>query len=419
MTGIDARRADGATPRHSPTLRRLRAICVASGLTLILAACSSSAHSAAGTPSSSSSSSAIGASSTPAGSSPSVVASSAPTGASSSPTEVASSVAASITDTANEPTLTVSTGSNGINYGPLWVALAKNLFEKHGVKVKVQSANAVATIQTLLESNQIDLGVTSPSQVTVLAAAGKPVSIIANVDNYTGRSVAFVGSSKTTSFDQLKAMGTHCTITATAAGTVLYAYAKKVMEVYGLKCKLATVASNPLVLAAVTAGLTNAAALTVNDAQTAASKGAHALLDPPTMTDAQAAAIVPVLIPAIVVAGLPTTLKNKSAAVVDFLAAIREATLFIEANPAETSAQLIASEPYFTGLTVAQLTASFKATNSSFPSGSDLGEISPSTWQQTLTTFASYFNLPGFDPSSTPVQYAAMVDMSYLALVQP
>jgi ABC-type nitrate/sulfonate/bicarbonate transport system substrate-binding protein len=416
MTGIDARRPDVATPRHGPALRRLRTIWVISGLTLVLAACSSSATSAGGSSSSSpstgasnagaatSSAAATGAGSAPVSSSPS------------SPTEVASSAAPSI-DAANEPTLTVATGSNGINYGPLWVALAQNLFEKHGVKVKVQSANAVATMQTLLESNQIDLGVTSPSQITVLAAAGKPVSIISNVDNYTGRSVAFVGSAKTTSFDQLKAMGTHCTITATAAGTVLYAYAKKVMQVYGLTCKLATVASNPLVLAAVTAGLTDAATLTVNDAQTAASKGAHALLNPPTMTDAQAAAIVPVLIPTIVVAGLPATLKNKSAAVVDFLAAMREATQFIEANPAATSAQLIATEPYFTGLTVAQLTASFNATESSFPSGADLGEIAPATWQQTLTTFASYFNLPGFDPSSKTVQYPAMVDMSYLRKV--
>jgi len=292
--------------------------------------------------------------------------------------------------------------------------LAQNLFTKHGVKVKVQSADAVATIQTLLVSNKIDLGMTSPSQITVLAAAGKPVNIVSNVDNYTGRSAGFVSSSKIKSFDQLKAMGTGCTITTTAPGTVLYAYAKKTMEVYGLKCKLRTVASNPLVLAAISAGLADAVPLTVNDAQAATARGAHALLDPTTMSDAQASSIVPVPLPAIVVAGLPATLKKKSTAVVSFLAALRDATNFIVSNTPETSAKLIVSQRYFAGLTVDQLTASIKALVSSFPTGADLGQISQDTWSQTLTTFASYFNLPSFDRSAQAVQYPTMIDMSYI-----
>ena len=325
-----------------------------------------------------------------------------------------SSPSSSAMNTANEPTLTVAIGSNGLNYAPFFVALAKNLFVKNGVKVDVQSANAVATIQTLLVSNQIDLGMTSPSQILVLAAAGKPINIVSNVNNYTGRSAAFVTSSKITSFDQLKAKGGGCTITTTAAGTVLYAYAKRAVEAYGLKCAIATVASNPLVLSAITAGLTDAVTLTVNDAQTATAKGAQALLDPTTMSDAQADSIVPSPLPAIVVAGLPETLKSKSAAVVSFLAAMREATRFIESNPPAVSANLIVSQPYFSGLTVDQLTASIQALLTSFPTGSDLGQISQGTWEQTLATFASYFDLPGFDPTATTVQYPAMVDMNFL-----
>ncbi|WP_375481075.1 ABC transporter substrate-binding protein [uncultured Jatrophihabitans sp.] len=308
----------------------------------------------------------------------------------------------------------VAVASNAVNYAAFWVASGENLFKKHGVTVDVVNANALAVAPSLLTSGRTDLLLTSASQEISVAAAGKPINIIQAMFNYSPRGLAFVGSSKVKSMAQLKAKGSNCKIATTQKGTAVYAFARQVARAYGLKCSLTELTTNPLEVAAMTAGRADAAAFTPADAVTVIARGAHALIDPSSITDRQAAKIVPKPFPILTVSGLTSTLKKKSPAVERFLAGLQEGLGQLRSESADEVAAILAKTPYFQGLSAAQLAQSLKPAMSSFPSGARAGVISEADWTTALKSFQLDFGLPGFDAKDPKFGYATIVNMSYL-----
>ena len=311
-------------------------------------------------------------------------------------------------------TIKVAVASNAVNYAPFWVALSEDLFKKHGVEVDVVNSNALAVAPSLLSSGEIDLLLTSAGQEVSVAGAGKPVNVIQAMFNYSPRGLAFVGGKDVKSMDQLRALGSNCKIATTQKGTAVYAYAKQVRRAYDLRCSLTELTTNPLEVAAMTSGRTDAGAFTPADASTVISKGGTALIDPTTMTNEEVTKIVPKPFPILTVAGLTPTLKAKSDAVERFLAGLQDGLSQVSKVTPEKVAAALSKTKYFPGIKEQDLAESLKPAMSSFPTGPDAGAISEDDWATTLESLQRDFGLPGFDAGDPKFSYKTVVDMGYL-----
>lgn len=326
----------------------------------------------------------------------------------------ASSDTNSGTQTTTRPTLKIAIGSNALNYTAYWIAEADGLFAKHEVKVDVVNANALAVAPALLTSGQIDLLISAAGQSVAVAATGKPVSIIANLYDYSPRGGAFVGGSKVTSIKQLKDKGSDCTLVTTAKGTASYAAAKQYMRAYGIRCKMSALATNALTVTSITSGQADAGIFTTADAAAVVTKGGHYLQNPATMTDAQAKKLAPTPFPALTVTGLKPTLKAKAQAVERFLAAIDDALDTISSSTPANLADSLSHLSYFPGVSTTTMTQSLPSILTAVPTAASRGEITEGSWQAALTSFQKDFDLPGFKASAPQFAYSKMIDMSYL-----
>jgi molybdate-binding protein len=313
-----------------------------------------------------------------------------------------------------DPTLKIAIGSNALNYLPYWVAEADGLFAKHHVKVDVVNANALAVAPALLTSNQIDLLISASGQSVAVAATGRPVSIVANLYDYSPRGGALVAGSKVTSLKQLQDMGSKCTLVTTAKGTGTYAAAQQYMRAYNIHCKVSALATNALTVTTITSGQADVGTFTAADGAAVVAKGGHYLQNPATMTDAEAKKLVPQAFPALTVSGLKPSLKAKAPAVEKFLAAIDEALTVISTSTPGQLAASISRLPYFTGLSESTMTKTLPVIVKAVPVPATRGKITENDWKAALTSFDKDFDLPGFDPSAPQFAYDKMIDMSYL-----
>ncbi|MGY4979381.1 ABC transporter substrate-binding protein [Streptomyces sp. 900105755] len=316
--------------------------------------------------------------------------------------------------TATRPTLKIAIGSNALNYAAYWIAEADGLFAKHHVTVDVVNANALAVAPALLTSGQVDLLISAAGQSVAVAATGKPVSIVANLYDYSPRGGAFVGGSKVTSIKQLKDMGSDCTLVTTAKGTSAYAAGKQNMRAHGIHCRMSALATNALTVTSLTSGQADAGIFSTADAAAVVAKGGHYLVNPATMTDAEAKKLVPTPFPALTVTGLKPTLKAKSQAVERFLAAIDDALGTISSSTPANLAKSLSHLSYFPGISTTTMTQSLTPILTAVPPAASEGKITQASWEAALTSFQRDFEIPGFKASAPQFAYSKMIDMSYL-----
>ncbi|MBL7501969.1 ABC transporter substrate-binding protein [Frankia sp. CNm7] len=314
----------------------------------------------------------------------------------------------------NTPTIKIAIGSNALNYVDYWVAEAEGLFKKHNVRVEIVNSNALAVAPALLTSGQIDLLLSAVGQGVAVAATGKPVSIVYNLYNYSPGGAAFVGGSDITSIEQLRDKGSDCKLATTQRGTGAYAFARQLMRAYDLRCQISALATTALAVNSITSGQADAATLAPADAATVVEKGGHYLLNPATITDQEAAKIVPNPFPALAVMGLAPALQAKSREVENFLAALEEALKEASSGDPGEIAQKISTLTYFPGLSTETMTRSLTPTLAGLPTTSEGGQITEGAWSTALKSFQEDFDLPGFDAADPRFAYAKLIDMSYL-----
>lgn len=309
--------------------------------------------------------------------------------------------------------LNVGVGSASTNYGPYWVAEAKDLFKKNGLDIHVVSYNTSGTTANVVASGQVDVQAFTAPLGLQLAQQGKPISVIYELSRFAASGMSVIGAKGITSFDQLRS-AKNCRISTTAVGTVPYAYAARYKEVEGLtNCKIINQNSVGPLIAAVSSGAAQAGVVTYANALSALSaKKVELIVDPLHVPADLAQKLAPTEYPAFVVFGLRDTLEEKSEAVTRFVKALHEANAMMEDMSPEELGKLTAPLKGMQGAPASLLSKAWAGTLDQVPTGPKAGFISPEDWTAALKGFEGW-GLPTYDSSSPQLAYDQVVDMSY------
>lgn len=317
---------------------------------------------------------------------------------------------------AANPTLNLVIGSVGVPYGPIWIALANNLFAKNHVNVNVLSFTGIATGSAQLVSGQADLFASSTAVGVQLGSQGQPAQTIYGLSRYTAYMFDWMAKSGITSIAQLRSMGTNCTVARGLAGSGGYAYTNQYIQANKLHCTIVNTASPVTAAELVESGQVDAAAVFPQTAPIAVAAGQGVILtNAEKLTSKQALSIVPNPFLAVGIVGLEKDLQAKSGAVVDFLRALRQAqVLMLKTSTTELAQETlkVPGQPF--GTTTANLLAdTWAVTLPTFPTGSMAGSISPGRWGQALYGFSNTFATPNFNSKGPAAAYGTAVNMSY------
>lgn len=310
-------------------------------------------------------------------------------------------------------TLKIGVGSSSTNYGPFWVAEAKNLFTKANLTVTVVNYNTSGNTANLLASGAMQLSLFTAPLGLEVAAQGKPLSIVYELSSFGASSMSVIGKPGLTSVSELKSVS-GCRIATTAVGTIPYAYAARFVKAEGLtNCTLVTNATVAPLLAEVSSGSAQGGIVTYSNALSAiAAKKATLLINPLQVPATLAKKLVPAPYPAFVVMGLTSTVKANAAAVTRFVKVLREANAdLLKSTPTQLGSEM-ATLSAFAGTTATLLTQAWKGTLPQIPTGSNAGFISTSAWKTALQGFSDW-SLPNYNPTNPAIQYKTVIDMSY------
>lgn len=312
----------------------------------------------------------------------------------------------------NVQKLTLAVASNSVIYGSVWIALAEDLFRRHGVDVDLVTYNALTTGSAMIASGSVDLVATTAFLGLRIAAEGKPLSYIMNLNNMGARVNAMVTRPTIKSVDQLAAMGERCRVLLLPPGSATWAIYQSAAKRFNLHCVTSTAATTPLVVAGVLSGQFDASFINPQDAYAARDAGkANILVDPLKIDDAFARSIYPYEHPLSVIFGLRDNLQNKRDAVTRFIGALREANEHIASLTPEQLGDLTKKLPSVFATTPASaLVLQYRIQKSLFPHGPNAGYIPESQWNALLDVAPSLWSVPATSPA---VRYTNIVDMNY------
>ena len=311
--------------------------------------------------------------------------------------------------------LNIAVSSSVAAYGSFWVALADNLFEKHGVELNIVSTNALSTGSAMLVSGQIDLLLSSSFLGMRIASQGKPLKLLYNFANMDARGNAFIGKPDIKSIEDLAAKGTDCRVLILPSGTATWAMYQGIASKYNIQCEVSTAGTVPLVVSGVVSGQFDAAEINTQEGITAEAEGkVNMLLDPRTMTDEESHAIYPYSHPILNLLGMGPDLEKKREDIARFIAALREASALMEQRSSDELGMVAEQLPDVFGTTTSEALAQQWALAMPFlPSGENAGMVSEDEWVALLTAGPKLWGMPEDLPKLPAVSYANVVDMSY------
>lgn len=311
-------------------------------------------------------------------------------------------------------TLKLAVASTQLAYGPVWVALAENLFDKNGVDVNVVNTAALTTGPALLVSDSADLLATTTFLGLRISLEGKPLSIIYNTSNMSARSGAFVAKPSIKSMEQLAAMGTDCRVLLAPKGSGSWAVYQGIAATFKLKCTVNHAGTSALLAAGVMSGQVDAAVLAPQDAYNAREAGKiNILLDPLTLTDAVAAQVYPYQHPVSTVFGLRKNLAGKREAVTRFVRALRQAEEVIAQSSPQQLADICKKLPAIFGATPAAGLALQWQLQKQVARGAASGFISEDEWGNLLVAAPALWGFANLNINEPALKYTNNVDMTY------
>lgn len=290
------------------------------------------------------------------------------------------------------------------DFGPLWVALSKNMFAKAGLNVTVNPSAGLAGISELL-SGQVDLAFAATTSVIPAQQQGGHLSVIYAEEGQPGEDL--VSEPNITSIAQLRATSP-CTIASFATGSEAYATAELYVRKLGLtNCTIAPQSSLPLVLASVTGGRAQAAVV-----------GAASVLGAPVkiLVDTRSKTVAKQYLspqyPVGCVEGVAANLRSKRASVVKFLEVLNQAAELFHADSASLNASILGKLPWFETNTYQSLTLQVQAVQPYMYAGLAKAAITKGTWHLALNEYKAW-GIPGYDATNPALSYQNFIDMSY------
>lgn len=312
-------------------------------------------------------------------------------------------------------TLNIAIASTHVVYGPVWIALADNLFEKNGVKVTVVNTAALTTGPALLVSGSTDLLVSTTFLGLRISLEGKPLSVIYNLSDMSARGNAFVGKTSIKSMAQLAAMGNDCRVLLGPKGSGSWAIYQGIATQYKLKCNVSHAGTAALVAAGALSSQFDAATLNPQDAYNALDAGkVNMLLDPIKMTDAQASLIYPYQHPVSTVFGVRNIVAAKREAVTRFIKALRQADDIIAKSTPQQLAELCKQLPDVFGTTpMAGLALQWQLQKNMTRGQRGNGFIAKEDWNNLLAAAPAVWGFANLNINEPTLKYTNNVDMSY------
>lgn len=314
-----------------------------------------------------------------------------------------------VSDEPEQLTLAISTGST--NYGPVWTALAANLFEENGLELEVLTGTGPGT-QALLSSGQADVAMFTISFPLQVAIQGLDTSVI-----YTnGRNAIppLATHSSITSIEELQDLD-ECRLASSERGTSFYAAAIHVMEYLDLDCEHIGVSDPGALGNGLASGQYDAAVhASAVIASPVAAGEANLLIDPQQADPELVEGLNAFQYPALVTFGLTENLEDKREAVTRFIRALYQGGQIIGDESAEDIADLILTEApeLFPGQTIEPFTVAWIDSKEAVPTDDERGYIPEELWPEVLD-YVHGFGLDDFDPDNPDLNYHDRVDMSY------
>lgn len=315
----------------------------------------------------------------------------------------------------SEPSLTVADAVNATIYGPIWTALAKNLFQKYHVNVTVLSGTENSTA-ALVSSGKAQIGLWTPSFPLSMASQGQDTKIIFAM---TGAILPdFVTQPSIKSIAQLQAMKS-CRINTPQVGTVFYADAVALKKYFKLSCTIVPLTTATVQVPSVVAGEYQAADVSATAAVSAITEGkVHLLINPLHLTAAQAKALHPNDNPDVIAFGESSALESHKVAVERFLQALIAGDNVISKESSKTLGTLTSTSPILQSdlgaLTTTAASDSWAVEKPEIPTGPKIGFIDPAQWKAELKEMTTW-GLVNFSPTNPDYAYSKRIDMTYLS----
>jgi ABC-type nitrate/sulfonate/bicarbonate transport system substrate-binding protein len=313
-------------------------------------------------------------------------------------------------DSDGTPSLKIAVSAPVIALGAFWIADGAGLFEKHNVDVDVTSYSAAATMSASMASDQVDVGLTSVGFGMALPAKGIESPMIFGLYRSDWSEFSLIAGPDFTSFEDLAAEGSDCTVAQYTAGSTIYGYMEQLVADYGIECKRVKVASPSDTVSLVSTGQLDLA-LTYPYLVSKAAGDIKVVMDPYTATPEEGKALFPTDVLTAGVWATADAAENKREALEGFVAALREGYDIIQSSTPEELAEITHSIDDAWGATALEdITAQWELAQ---PKALN-GEVSEEMWTEALDITKNVFESPVIDPDSPDQAYDAAVDMSYL-----
>jgi ABC-type nitrate/sulfonate/bicarbonate transport system substrate-binding protein len=313
------------------------------------------------------------------------------------------------------PSITIAMPAGFAEFTPIYLAQAKGLFTKYGVKVTMIQDAGLNTIDDVV-SGRAGLAYYSPSAGLLAADKGQDITFVYGGNRDEGASL--LSESKITSIAQLQRTP-NCRIAAPAAGSEGYGYATRYKNLLKLSnCTIIQVSLPALQIGGVKSGTYTAAVTTVQYAALGKSEGENLLINQLDTAQQAKYAALPSWQTALF--GLSSTIKANSAAVgavVKAMIAGSELEGKLSNEQCAEVLQQVATDfkttPLATLATEVQNTRQFVGLGTVPILTNKLGYISPANWDQSLKGYTTW-GIAGFNAASPSNSYSARVDMSYV-----
>jgi ABC-type nitrate/sulfonate/bicarbonate transport system substrate-binding protein len=342
-----------------------------------------------------------------------------------------SSSSAGSTKTTNAPgSLTVDIVSPNANFAPVFIAKSEGLFDKQNLNVKIMENTGSNTLP-LLASGSADITLYAFPNPLIMAAQGKPTTVIANGLRDSG--AALMGSKSIASLAALQARGKSCKIATTAPGSQAYGYAVEYTKAAKLKlsgCQIEPASSNDIAMARLSSGQVDAVSLPLPFVMTVIDKTHGHMLISPNAPGYRQSLGLPNFVSAEYF-GLTSTLQAKKPLIVRFLKAINATNALLTMKNLPKLTSDLQQYDSFKAVPAATLQTSLKfiidymgpGANYASPAAvqSNPGALSSSAlyipenvWNVSLQQIAKW-GVADYSANAPTNAYKQRVDMSYLA----
>ncbi|WP_143531567.1 hypothetical protein [Xaviernesmea oryzae] len=232
----------------------------------------------------------------------------------------------------------------------------------------------------------------------------------------SAKTIGMISKPDIKSIDDLKAKGENCRIMTLPAGTGGWAILQGIVEKHGLKCSISTAGTMPNVVAAALSGQFDAVIVNPQDAYSARDTGrANILIEPATISQAEADSYYPNKHPFVVAIGLKDKPEAKRPAVEAFVKTMREAFIVIEKSSPDQLSTMTSTElsSVFQSTPAASLILGWKLQEGVSPPGDKAGYISEDGWNAVLSAASRLWGFANLDTKAEDVSYSSVVDMSF------